>query len=117
MDLTERQLSKIKFSQQPNTIVFPAYTSEMLIAILTSYLNGLGQKSNIIDPKAIELCARKVASMTGDVRRALDIASQMIANLGFYFYLFYYFQLFYILVMIWTIQMMLWKKLIRIKLF
>ncbi|KAL7076796.1 hypothetical protein ACQ4LE_004069 [Meloidogyne hapla] len=81
LDLTERQLSKIKFAQPPKAIVFPAYTSEMLISILTSYLNDIGKKSGIIDSKAIELCARKVASMTGDVRRALDIASQMIVNI------------------------------------
>ncbi|CAK5079752.1 unnamed protein product [Meloidogyne enterolobii] len=79
LDLTERQLSKIKFSHPPKSIVFPPYTSEMLISILTLYLNDIGNKSSI-DTKAIELCARKVASMTGDVRRALDIASQMIVN-------------------------------------
>ena len=81
LDLTERQLSKIKFAQPPKAIVFPAYTSEILISILTSYLNDVERKSSIVDPKAIELCARKVASMTGDVRRALDIASQMITNI------------------------------------
>uniref|UniRef100_A0A914L6J5 AAA+ ATPase domain-containing protein n=1 Tax=Meloidogyne incognita TaxID=6306 RepID=A0A914L6J5_MELIC len=80
LDLTERQLSKIKFAHPPKSIVFPPYTSEMLISILSSYLNDIGNKSSIIDTKAIELCARKVASMTGDVRRALDIASQMIVN-------------------------------------
>ncbi|CAK5091993.1 unnamed protein product [Meloidogyne enterolobii] len=79
LDLTERQLSKIKFAHPPKSIVFPPYTSQMLISILTSYLNNIGSKSSI-DTKAIELCARKVASMTGDVRRALDIASQMIVN-------------------------------------
>lgn len=76
LDLTERVLQKRKLAMSPYSIVFAAYTSAQLIRILEDRLS-----QEKVDAKAIELCARKISSMTGDVRRALDIASQMLANM------------------------------------
>jgi cell division control protein 6 len=35
----------------------------------------------LLDPKAVELCARKVAAVTGDIRKALDICKLAIENM------------------------------------
>uniref|UniRef100_A0A914IFW5 AAA+ ATPase domain-containing protein n=1 Tax=Globodera rostochiensis TaxID=31243 RepID=A0A914IFW5_GLORO len=76
LDLTQRQMPLLKLTTSPHLITFSAYTGEQLIAILEHRLS-----SECLDRKAIELCARKVSALTGDVRQALDIASQMIVNL------------------------------------
>ncbi|KAI3413356.1 AAA ATPase [Globodera pallida] len=76
LDLTQRQMPLLKLTTSPHLITFAAYTGEQLIAILEHRLS-----TECLDRKAIELCARKVSALTGDVRQALDIASQMIVNL------------------------------------
>ena len=53
-----------------NRITFPQYNFNQLIEILKSRLEGLPE---VIAPNGIEMAARKVASVTGDARRALDI--------------------------------------------
>ncbi|KAL3095540.1 hypothetical protein niasHT_024366 [Heterodera trifolii] len=77
LDLTQRQMSLLKLGTQPQLITFAAYTSEQLIAILEHRFAN----SERYDRKAMELCARKVSVLKGDVRLAFDIASQMLANL------------------------------------
>uniref|UniRef100_A0A1I7WU05 AAA_16 domain-containing protein n=1 Tax=Heterorhabditis bacteriophora TaxID=37862 RepID=A0A1I7WU05_HETBA len=47
--------------------------SELISAILSSQKN---ENQMSMDPKAIELCARKVAAMSGDLRSALHIFRQ-----------------------------------------
>ena len=70
MDLPERVLvhrvsSRIGLRRLP----FQSYNREQLVTIVRSRLN----KTANFTADAIELCARKVAAVSGDARRALDI--------------------------------------------
>lgn len=77
MDLPERTLSsKISSRLGLTTITFPGYDHKQLMSIITSRLEGV--QGNIVDPDAVQFAARKVAVVTGDARRALDICRRAV---------------------------------------
>ena len=77
MDLPERTLSnKISSRLGLTRITFPGYTHEQLIQIIQSRLSGV--PGNIVDPDAIQFASRKVAAVSGDARRALDICRRAV---------------------------------------
>lgn len=94
MDLPERTLSNkissrlgmlvsrlcLKLSTDTDAgltrITFPGYTHEQLITIIKSRLEGV--PGNIVDPDAIQFASRKVAAVSGDARRALDICRRAV---------------------------------------
>lgn len=57
-------------------ITFPGYTHEQLMKIIESRLEGV--PGNIVDPDAIQFASRKVAAVSGDARRALDICRRAV---------------------------------------
>jgi cell division control protein 6 len=62
----------------PQLLPFEPYDTNQLIAILTAKLDKLTSSDDkinavVMPPKVIEFCARKVAAVTGDLRRAIDI--------------------------------------------
>ncbi|KAJ3649045.1 hypothetical protein Zmor_020807 [Zophobas morio] len=70
MDLPERLLMNRVTSRLGLTrLTFQAYTHKQLQEIVTKRLVG----TNSFNPDAVQLVARKVASVSGDARRALDI--------------------------------------------
>lgn len=76
MDLPERELSnKINSRLGSNRINFTPYDKSQLIEILTTRLEGL---DGVFAKEAIGLVAGKVASVTGDARRALDICRRAV---------------------------------------
>lgn len=71
MDLPERELSgKIRSRLGSNRIPFPSYSHHDLEAILKARLGDL----KVFMPVALGLLSRKVAGVSGDARRVLDIA-------------------------------------------
>lgn len=86
LDLTERLLPKLKVKGiAPIPFIFQPYNTNQLIDILKDYLKD----ESILDDRGIELCARKVASQTGDIRAALSIIGKVRQEMyGFNFYLF-----------------------------
>ena len=77
MDLPERTLSnKISSRVGLTRITFPGYTHQQLIEIITSRLEGV--PGNIVDADAIQFASRKVAAVSGDARRALDICRRAV---------------------------------------
>lgn len=77
MDLPERTLSnKISSRLGLTTITFPGYDHRQLMSIITSRLEEV--PGNIVDADAIQFAARKVAVVTGDARRALDICRRAV---------------------------------------
>lgn len=77
MDLPERTLSnKISSRLGLTRIQFPGYTHQQLQIIVEARLKGV--QGNIVAPEAIEFASRKVASVTGDARRALDICRRAV---------------------------------------
>ncbi|KAM5370686.1 hypothetical protein ACJZ2D_008400 [Fusarium nematophilum] len=77
MDLPERTLSnKISSRLGLTRITFPGYNHEQLMKIIQSRLEGVS--GNIVDPDAIQFASRKVAAVSGDARRALDICRRAV---------------------------------------
>jgi len=77
MDLPERTLSnKISSRLGLTRIVFPGYTFQQLVQIIQSRLQTV--KSVIVEKDAIEFASRKVAMVSGDARRALDICRRAV---------------------------------------
>ncbi|KAL8654796.1 MAG: hypothetical protein Q9210_001288 [Variospora velana] len=77
MDLPERTLSnKISSRLGLTRITFPGYTHEQLQAIISSRLSHV--PGQIVDPDAIQFASRKVAAVSGDARRALDICRRAV---------------------------------------
>ncbi|WPG99149.1 origin of replication binding protein [Acrodontium crateriforme] len=77
MDLPERTLSnKISSRLGLTRITFPGYTHTQLMTIIQSRLEGVGQV--IVEPDAIQFASRKVAAVSGDARRALDICRRAV---------------------------------------
>lgn len=77
MDLPERTLSnKISSRLGLTRITFPGYNHEQLMRIIQSRLEGV--PGNIVEPDAVQFASRKVAAVSGDARRALDICRRAV---------------------------------------
>ncbi|CAL8101051.1 unnamed protein product [Calicophoron daubneyi] len=77
MDLPERLLHPRVASRLGLTrLTFAPYSHEQLVSIVRSHLNE--SVSNTFQEKALELASRKVAAVSGDVRRALDICRRAV---------------------------------------
>ncbi|KAL4939988.1 hypothetical protein BDV06DRAFT_27966 [Aspergillus oleicola] len=77
MDLPERTLSnKISSRLGLTRITFPGYTHTNLMEIITTRLASI--PGNIVDSDAIQFASRKVAAVSGDARRALDICRRAV---------------------------------------
>ena len=62
---------------RPAHEIFPAYLSSQVVQLLTQRLSVL--PGPVVDPKAIQLCARKVANGSGDMRLALEACSKAVS--------------------------------------
>ncbi|PVU94596.1 hypothetical protein BB561_002426 [Smittium simulii] len=104
LDLTERLLPRLKARNCiPNLLNFKPYSVDDILNVLkyrsaflapTTHLlhqektnfntlldkNVFAQKSALIRDPALELCARKVAASTGDMRKALDVCRSVVDN-------------------------------------
>ncbi|KAH7028378.1 P-loop containing nucleoside triphosphate hydrolase protein [Macrophomina phaseolina] len=77
MDLPERTLSnKISSRLGLTRITFPGYTHDQLMSIIQSRLAHV--PGNIVHPDAIQFASRKVAAVSGDARRVLDICRRAV---------------------------------------
>ena len=77
MDLPERTLSnKISSRLGLHRIVFGGYTHAQLAAIVASRLAGA--PAAVVHPDAVQFAARKVAAVSGDARRALDVCRRAV---------------------------------------
>lgn len=74
------QSTTLTMSVPPRTgltrITFPGYTHEQLIKIIQSRLAGVS--GTIVTPDAVQFASRKVAQVSGDARRALDICRRAV---------------------------------------
>jgi origin recognition complex subunit 1 len=77
MDLPERTLSnKISSRLGLTRITFPGYNHEQLMKIIQSRLEGV--PGDMVESDAIQFASRKVAAVSGDARRALDICRRAV---------------------------------------
>ena len=78
LDLTDRILPRLQSHTKcrPHLVHFPPYTKDQIVTILQSRLKSDSSTTSrpaVIDPMAIQFCARKVSAVHGDLRKALDI--------------------------------------------
>ncbi|KAI9781428.1 MAG: AAA ATPase [Geoglossum umbratile] len=90
LDLTDRFLPRLKARKlKPQLLPFLPYTAPQIASIITTRLQSLlpeqGEDYNtakdhvpFLHPAAINLCSKKVASQTGDLRKAFDICRRAI---------------------------------------
>ncbi|RLV94779.1 Cell division control protein 18 [Spathaspora sp. JA1] len=83
LDLTDKFLPRlIRNNLSPETLQFLPYTADQIKSIIISRLKSLvpasGDTFPIFHPSAIQLCSRKSASISGDLRKAFDICYKSI---------------------------------------
>ncbi|KAK4779795.1 hypothetical protein SAY87_015901 [Trapa incisa] len=77
IDLVDRFLPRLQsLNCKPLVITFPAYSKDQILEILQERLNGL--PFVVFQREALELCARRIAAASGDMRKALDICRSAI---------------------------------------
>ena len=64
---------------KPKLLNFPPYSKDQIVKILSERLaevNSGGEQ--VLEPNAIQFCARKVAAVAGDMRKALDVCRRAV---------------------------------------
>jgi len=79
LDLTDRILPRLqaRCELKPILMHFAPYTKQQISNIILARLNQ-ANATNVFTPSAIQLLAGKVAAISGDIRRALDISRRVI---------------------------------------
>ncbi|KAM9818955.1 cell division control protein 6 homolog [Syngnathus typhle] len=79
LDLTDRILPRLQAKPgcRPLLLNFPPYSREQLSAIVQDRL-AQACTEGVLDAAAVQFCARKVSSVSGDVRKALDICRRAV---------------------------------------
>ncbi|RZC37054.1 cell division control protein 6 -like [Asbolus verrucosus] len=79
LDLTDRILPRLqaRCELKPKLMHFAPYTKQQIVEIFTNRLKSAGVL-DIFSPVAIQMLAGKVAAVSGDVRRALDIGRRVV---------------------------------------
>lgn len=90
LDLTDKFLPRLRSNGfNPDTLQFLPYTSEQIKRVVTAKLDSLvetnkenagvsGKPVSLMHPSAVQMCCRKCASVTGDLRKAFDICYKSI---------------------------------------
>ena len=87
LDLTDRFLPRLKARNlKPQLLPFLPYTASQISSIITTKLKSLSLPDSttsidylpFLHPAAIQLCSRKAASQSGDLRKAFDIIRRAI---------------------------------------
>ncbi|XP_044504950.1 cell division control protein 6 homolog B-like [Mangifera indica] len=80
IDLADRFLPTLQsMNCKPLVVTFRAYSKDQIIRILQERLMALPYI--VFQPQALELCARKVAAASGDMRKALSVCRSAIEML------------------------------------
>ncbi|EYU31589.1 hypothetical protein ABFS82_09G049600 [Erythranthe guttata] len=80
IDLADRFIPKLEsLNCKPMVITFRAYSKDQIVAILQERLSAL--PCTVFQPQAVELCARRVAAASGDMRKALSVCRSAIEML------------------------------------
>ncbi|KAI3842065.1 hypothetical protein MKW92_012821 [Papaver armeniacum] len=80
IDLADRFLPKLQsLNCKPILVTFRAYSKDQILKILQQRLMDLPY--DVFQPQALELCARKVAAASGDMRKALCVCRSAIEML------------------------------------
>ncbi|KAI9924098.1 hypothetical protein ASPWEDRAFT_67200 [Aspergillus wentii DTO 134E9] len=87
LDLTDRSLPRLKAKNlKPRLLPFLPYNASQIATVITNRLRSLLPSDQdveanfvpFIQPAAIQLCSKKVASQTGDLRKAFELVKRAI---------------------------------------
>lgn len=87
LDLTDRSLPQLKAKNlKPRLLPFLPYNAGQIAGVITNRLRSLLPAAHdgdpnfvpFVQPVAIQLCAKKVASQTGDLRKAFELVKRAI---------------------------------------
>ncbi|SPB44775.1 unnamed protein product [Aspergillus niger] len=87
LDLTDRSLPQLKAKNlKPRLLPFLPYNAGQIASVITNRLRSLLPEGQTVDPNfvpfvqpaAIQLCSKKVASQTGDLRKAFELVKRAI---------------------------------------
>ncbi|TMW64651.1 hypothetical protein Poli38472_011531 [Pythium oligandrum] len=81
IDFTDRHLNllrRIVPTAKPKVLVFEPYPFQTIADILIDRFGGEDKAGKLINTNGLKFIARKVASMSGDVRLALDVARRVL---------------------------------------
>lgn len=87
LDLTDRSLPQLKAKNlKPRLLPFLPYNANQIANVITNRLRSLLPSDQnaepnfvpFVQPAAIQLCAKKVASQTGDLRKAFELVKRAI---------------------------------------
>ncbi|KAK4436992.1 Cell division control protein 6B [Sesamum alatum] len=80
IDLADRFIPKLQsLNCKPMVITYRAYSKDQIITILQERLRELPY--TVFQPQALELCARRIAAASGDMRKALSVCRSAIEML------------------------------------
>ncbi|XP_011695267.1 PREDICTED: cell division control protein 6 homolog isoform X1 [Wasmannia auropunctata] len=79
LDLTDRILPRLqaRCELKPTLMHFAPYSKQQICDIISARLNE-ANATNVFTPPAVQFLAGKVAAISGDIRRALDISRRVI---------------------------------------
>ncbi|XP_076243224.1 cell division cycle 6 [Calliopsis andreniformis] len=79
LDLTDRMLPRLqaRCDLKPRLMHFAPYTKQQICSIISERLNE-AQVSHLFTGTAMQMLAGKVAAVSGDIRRALDISRRVV---------------------------------------
>ncbi|KAI5742434.1 hypothetical protein M8J77_007171 [Diaphorina citri] len=79
LDLTDRMLPRLQanVTLQPTLMNFAPYSREQILEIISQKLKQT-DKFNMFNASALQLLAGKVAAVSGDIRKAIDITNHLI---------------------------------------
>ena len=81
LDLTDRVLPRLHVSAayMPTLLHYPPYTKQQIINILSARLKEEETGTHpVVTPRAISYLAGKISSLSGDIRKALDVCRRAI---------------------------------------
>ncbi len=82
LDLTDRILPRLKLRDAfcPAELTFPAYTRSEIVSILKGRLAPYQEnvENPLFQAKALEFLAGKIAALSGDVRKAIDVCRRAV---------------------------------------
>ncbi|XP_071100724.1 cell division control protein 6 homolog [Haliotis cracherodii] len=81
LDLTDRILPRLQARPKcrPQLLNFAPYSKEQIASIIKGRLRKMEEDGlAVIEPSAIQFCARKVSAVAGDMRKALDVCRRAV---------------------------------------
>ncbi|XP_067685847.1 cell division control protein 6 homolog [Haliotis asinina] len=81
LDLTDRILPRLQARPKcrPQLLNFAPYSKEQIASIIKGRLQKMEEDGlAVIEPSAIQFCARKVSAVAGDMRKALDVCRRAV---------------------------------------